>query len=211
MRKETRKKKLRKKKPRKKNPYKKKTHKKQFRSKNPKESSKKSPKDLPKELSKGSLKKSLKESQLPKTKKSQYTEFKEKCLLIEKLKTLPPDITEKITRDYASDIITCKIKKYNRINLLVNKLNNYINIITEIQNTYPDQDLDKEILKDLIKEIENNKKNVTEKNMDSIEKKLLEYYEEIKLIEENERQKLDEYGHGDVSLQRNLEIFLETN
>tara|TARA_Y100000741_G_scaffold250094_1_gene192285 strand:+ start:318 stop:461 length:144 start_codon:yes stop_codon:yes gene_type:complete len=47
--------------------------------------------------------------------------------------------------------------------------------------------------------------------MDSIEKKLLEYYEEIKLIEENERQKLDEYGHGDVSLQRNLEIFLETN
>ena len=132
-------------------------------------------------------------------------------------KTLPPDIARQITRNYSSNIIASRVHQYNRRNLLIDKLKNYINIITEIQHIYPEENLDdiyyhinnKKILKDLLKEIKKKaKKDVTEKYMDSIEKKLLDYYKEINEVFEAEIERAE---YGDSRLLRNLDRFLQTN
>jgi len=153
--------------------------------------------------------------------KGQTRNLRETKFLIKNIsfsnKTLPPDIARQITRNYSSNIIASRVHQYNRRNLLIDKLKNYINIITEIQHIYPEENLDdiyyhinnKKILKDLLKEIKKKaKKDVTEKYMDSIEKKLLDYYKEINEVFEAEIERAE---YGDSRLLRNLDRFLQTN
>ena len=107
--------------------------------------------------------------------------------------------------------------QYNRINLLIDKLKNYIYIITEIENIYPEEELDniyyhicnKKILKDLLKKIKNKpKKNISEKYIDSIEKKLVDYYKEINEVFEAEIERTE---YGNTRLLINLDRFLQRN
>jgi hypothetical protein len=153
--------------------------------------------------------------------KGQTRNLRETKFLIKNIsfsnKTLPPDIARQITRNYSSNIIASRVHQYNRRNLLIDKLKNYINIITEIQHIYQEENLDdiyyhinnKKILKDLLKEIKKKaKKDVTEKYMDSIEKKLLDYYKEINEVFEAEIERAE---YGDSRLLRNLDRFLQTN
>jgi|TARA_B110000967_G_C18850185_1_gene544198 hypothetical protein len=67
----------------------------------------------------------------------------------------------------------------------------------------------KKILKDLLKEIRKKaKKDVSEKYMDSIEKKLIDYYKEINQVFEGE---IERAQFGDARLLRSLDRFLQTN
>lgn len=132
-------------------------------------------------------------------------------------KTLPLDVARQVTRNYSANIIASRVHQYNRRNLLIDKLKNYINILTEIHDIYSEEELDnvyyhignKQILKDLLKEIRKKpKKDVSEKYMDSIEKKLIDYYKEINLVFEGEIEKAQ---FGDARLLRSLDRFLQIN
>ncbi len=153
--------------------------------------------------------------------KGQTRNLRETKFLIKNIgfsnKTLPPDIAKIVTRNYSSNIIASRVHQYNRRNLLINKIKNYINIITEIQEIYPEEELDdiyyyinnKKILKNLLKEIKKKaKKDVSEKYMDSIEKNLRNYYKEISLVFEGE---IERGQYGDTRLLRSLDRFLQIN
>ena len=153
--------------------------------------------------------------------KGQTRNLRETKFLIKNIgfsnKTLPPDVARQITRNYSANIIASRVHQYNRRNLLIDKLKNYINILTEIHHIYSEEELDdvyyhignKQILKDLLKEIRKKpKKDVSEKYMDSIEKKLIDYYKEINLVFEGE---IERAQYGDARLLRSLDRFLQTN
>ena len=95
-------------------------------------------------------------------------------------------------------------------------MKNYISIIDEIEEVYEEEELDdsynninnKKILKNLLREIKKKaKKDVTKEYMDSIEKKLLDYYKEIKELFEGETERA-EYGNNRLLI--SLDNFLQT-
>ena len=157
--------------------------------------------------------------------KGQTRNLRETRFLIKNInfnnQSLPPDVAKKITSNYLSNTVVSRIHQYNRRNLIIEKLKNYINIITfitnEIHNSYPDEDLNdlydyinnKEVLNDLLKEIKKQaKKDVSEKYMDSIEKKLRDYYIEINQVFEGEIEKAQ---YGNNRLLSELDRFLQSN
>lgn len=153
--------------------------------------------------------------------KGQTRNLRETKFLIKNIgfsnKTLPPDLAKEVIRSYSGNIIASRIHQYNRRNLIIEKLKNYINIITQIENVYSEQELDdtyyhinnKKILKDLLKEIKKKpKKNINENYMDSIETKLRDYYREINIVFELE---IERAQFGNDALLTNIDRFLQTN
>ena len=153
--------------------------------------------------------------------KGQTRNLRETKFLIKNIgfsnKTLPPDLAREVIRSYSGNIIASRAHQYNRRNLLIDKLKNYINILTEIHNIYSEKELDdvyyhisnKKMLKDLLKEIRKKaKKDVTEKYMDLIEKKLYDYKKEIIDVFDAE---IERAQYGDERLLNELDRFLQTN
>lgn len=153
--------------------------------------------------------------------KGQTRNLRETKFLIKNIsfndKNIPPDVAKKITSNYLSNIVVTRVHQYNRRNLIIEKLKNYINIVAEIQMLYSEEDLDdvyyhinnKKVLNNLLKDIKKKaKKDVTESYMDSVEEKLVDYYREIKEVFETEIERAE---YGDNKLLYELDRFLQSN
>jgi hypothetical protein len=131
---------------------------------------------------------------------------------------LPPDITRKITRNYTSTLIKSRIDELNKRKLLIKKIENYIEIINNIHDVYDEEILGDDgynyisnknslinILKNLKKQ---SKKSINEKYIDTVEKILLKYYEEIYEFFESQ---IEQAEYGNNILLNKLNRFLQSN
>lgn len=146
--------------------------------------------------------------------------FRETKFLIKNLNygKLPPDITRKITRNYSSNLITSRIDKLNKRKLLITKIENYIEIINDINDVYDEQILEDDgfnyisnkkslinILNDLKKK---SKKSIDENYINIVEKILLKYYKEIEQVFKIQ---IEQAQYGNNNLLTRLDIFLQSN
>ena len=131
---------------------------------------------------------------------------------------LPPDITRKITRNYTSTLIKSRIDELNKRKLLIKKIENYIEIINNIHDVYDEEILgddgynyisNKNSLINILKSLKKqSKKSINEKYIDTVEKILLKYYEEIYEFFQSQIERA-EYGNN--ILLNKLNRFLHTN
>jgi hypothetical protein len=128
-------------------------------------------------------------------------------------KSLPPDVSKLITRNYSRNLINSRINELHKKKIILEKLKKYKKIVNDIHLSYPPEGLDdsgfdylsdKNVINKIIKKVKNlHRENITDDEMIKIDNELAPIWSEINQLFESEIE--NPYRVLDVDL---LEQFL---
>lgn len=111
-------------------------------------------------------------------------------------KSLPPDVSKLITRNYSRNLINSRINEIRKKKILLEKLKKYKEIVHDIHLNYPPESLDdsgfdylsdKNVINKIIKKVKNlHKENITDLEMIKIDNELEPIWSEINQLFESE-------------------------
>ena len=128
-------------------------------------------------------------------------------------KSLPPDVSKLITRNYSRNLINSRINELHKKKIILEKLKKYKEIVHDIHLSYPPESLDdsgfnylsdKNVINKIIKKVKNlHRENITDLEMIKIDNELEPIWSEINELFESEME--NRYRVLDLDL---LEQFL---